>query len=117
MLTKEQLGVIKRRVNQFEREKSSVVEAEIAIAIAECDVPALIAEVERLQRFEQKAIYAIEENRKLREALEFYADEENYKGFETSITIGDTPHYFETNNIEIDNGSIAEKALGGDEDE
>lgn len=65
----------------------------------------------------EETLAVVKENSRLREALEFYADEENYKGFEMSITIGDTPHYFETNNIEIDNGSIAEKALGGDEDE
>lgn len=75
------------------------------------DTPALIDEIERLQHFERKAIYTIEENKRLREALKFYADDKNYKDFETFITIGDTSCYFETNNIEIDNGSIAEKAL------
>lgn len=56
----------------------------------------------------------VDEQRKAlryKEALEFYADNKNYEDFETFITIGDTSCYFETNNIEIDNGSIAEKAL------
>lgn len=45
------------------------------IAHARQDIPALIAEVERLQRFEQKAIYVIEENKRLQkqhDALEFH---------------------------------------------
>lgn len=42
------------------------------------DVKYLINEVERLQHFERKAIYTIEENKRLREALKFYADKENY---------------------------------------
>lgn len=74
------------------------------IAHARQDVPELIAEVERLQRFEQKAIYAIEENRKLREALEFYADEDNYN----------IPYTRQFSDVHNEGGNIARKALGGE---
>ena len=42
------------------------------------DMKYLINEVERLQQFEQKAIYTIEENKRLRETLNFYATGYNY---------------------------------------
>lgn len=75
-MNKEQLEAIKERVASMKQQARTDVTADIsAIEIAFQDVPALIAEVERLQRFEQKAIYVIEENKRLqkeRTALEFH---------------------------------------------
>lgn len=69
MLTKEQLDAIKERV------ESANKRGDIAVQVYEEDAPALIEEVERLQQFERKAIYVIEENKRLqkeRTALEFH---------------------------------------------
>ena len=63
----------------------------------------LDAENFRLRQFEQKAIYAIEENKRLREALEFYADEENYRNISMAKLYS---------NIAADNGKTARQALG-----
>lgn len=67
MMTKEQLDKIKQLHEMSEEypEHKNVIDVELLRK----GVPALIEEVERLQGFEQKAIYAIEENRKLREAI------------------------------------------------
>lgn len=72
------------------------------IAHARQDVPALVAEVERLQQFEQKAIYTIEENKRLREALNFYADESNHTEPRGKNIFGD---------IFYDKGKTARQAL------
>lgn len=90
-------------------ENSNAIHDSRFIAHARQDVPALIAEVERLQQFEQKAIYVIEENKRLREALKFYADEQKYTLAYDSNLVG-------TVEISKDNGKKARQALGdGDE--
>lgn len=105
-MNKEQLDEIKSRVSIIGKYKE--FDKAVSAMILTKDVPATIAEVERLQQFEQKAIYTIEENKRLREALEFYADEENYE-------------WHEINDLETmpgdvlnDNGKKARQALGGD---
>ena len=77
MMNKEQLDAIKERVASMKKQAQTTgfTTDILAIEIAFQDVPALIAEVERLQQFEQKAIYVIEENKRLqkeRNALEFH---------------------------------------------
>lgn len=84
------------------------------IAHARQDVPKLIAEVERLRdeyeatedlfhRTDEALGYEQEENKQLREALQFYAAQGTYE-----------PVYFEDlNPIVEDRGDIARQALGG----
>lgn len=91
MLNKEQLDAIKERFENMQQQARTGFTADIsAIEIAFQDVPVLIETVgklmnvrdvsyaeyaeldaknKRLREFERKAIYAIEENRKLREAI------------------------------------------------
>lgn len=67
----------------------------------------LDAENFRLQQFKQKAIYVTEENKRLREALEFYADESNHTEPRGKNIFGD---------IFYDKGKKARQVLGdGDE--
>lgn len=68
------------------------------------DVKYLINEVERLQHFERKAIYTIEENKRLREALKFYANKNNYTVAYDNSLVG-------TVAICKDNGNKAREAL------
>ena len=124
MLNKEQLDMVKDRYSRFETAKSSIVEAEIAVEIVADNVPALIAEVERLQKqvvtdffkygeltvaYEEIA----EENKQLREALAFYADRDNH---ELSKEADNANLCEYINAIDQDGGETARKALGdGDE--
>ena len=71
MMNKEQLDEIKSRVSIIGKYKE--FDKAVSAMILTKDVPATITEVERLQQFEQKAIYVIEENKRLREALEIIA--------------------------------------------
>ncbi|GEM_PF-5035885 len=83
-MNKEQLDAIRKRIKQS---KSSNW---VSYMVINEDVPALIAEVERLH-----------------EALKFYADEENYRNISMAKLYS---------NIAADNGKKARQALGdGDE--
>lgn len=97
----EELRALLAKVNNDE------VSASYFITLA---APMLIEEIERLQAFEKQAVYTLEENRKLREALQFYADKENHN-FDVvgCITCSLSP-------IDYDDGQKARKALGIRED-
>lgn len=82
-------------------ENSNAIHDSRFIAHARQDTPALIDEIERLQQFERKAICTIEENKRLREALKFYADEENYY----------RPYTEEFSKVHNEGGRIARQAL------
>lgn len=100
MMNKEQLDEIKSRVSIIGKYKE--FDKAVSAMILTKDVPATITEVERLQQFEQKAIYVIEENKRLREAMfEIY-----------DMRYG---HASDAKFKQIMN--IAEKALGGEVDE
>ena len=121
MMNKEQLEAIKERVASMKQQARTDVTADIsAIEIAFQDVPALIAEVERLRGVISEALEASEklgcsierelaEKEQLREALKFYADGQKYTLAYDSNLVG-------TVEIFKDNGKKARQALG-DSDE
>lgn len=130
-MNKEQLDAIKERVASMKQQARTDVTADIsAIEIAFQDVPALIAEVERLQKqvatdffkygelttaYEEVA----EENARLREALRFYADAENWeRTYQDSDVVaqGQLVEYWEPSLIEFDKGKKALQALGDDDE-
>ena len=109
-MNKEQLDEIKSRVSIIGKYKE--FDKAVSAMILTKDVPATITEVERLQQFEQKAIYTIEENKRLREALAFYADNITYVHeyfLDGEVIKATTP-------IAADSGNIARKALGDGDD-
>lgn len=123
-MNKEHLETIKKGYQWWLEAENQADKNEFAECITTEDVPALIAEVERLQKeisATQKHLETTErhlkdfrnfefeertEKERLREALEFYADEENYE-------------WHEINDLETvpgdvlnDNGKTARQALG-----
>lgn len=64
MVSSEELQEIKSRVSVLGKYKA--FDSAVSAMILSKDVPALIAEIERLQQFERKAIYTMEENARLR---------------------------------------------------
>ena len=80
------------------------------ICTARHAMPALIEECERLREEAKEASHilkeTISENVKMREALSFYANKENYHPFQGFITSKDGKEYCDGN------GGLARKALG-----
>ena len=98
------------------------------IAHARQDVPALVAEIERLQNtialheVNKRNLDAMIEHKdaeieRLRKALEFYADKENWeRHFQCEIDVrqGQTLPIWDPSAIEFDEGETARRALAGD---
>lgn len=100
-MNKDQLEEIKHLLSTMNLKVAEIDKLE---RLAFQDAPALIDEIERLQHFERKAIYTIEENKRLREALKFYANKNNYTVAYDNGLVG-------TVVICKDNGNKARQAL------
>lgn len=100
-MNKDQLEAIKHLLSTMNLKVAEIDKLE---RLAFQDTPALIDEIERLQHFERKAIYTIEENKRLREALKFYANKNNYTVAYDNGLVG-------TVAICKDNGNKARQAL------
>lgn len=100
-MNKDQLEAIKHLLSTMNLKVAEIDKLE---RLAFQDTPALIDEIERLQHFELKAIYTIEENKRLREALKFYANKNNYTVAYDNGLVG-------TVAICKDNGNKARQAL------
>ena len=129
-MNKEQLETIKKGYQWWLEAENQADKNEFAECITTEDVPALIAEVERLQKqvatdffkygelttaYEEVA----EENARLREALRFYADAENWeRTYQDSDVVaqGQLVEYWEPSLIEFDKGKKALQALGDDDE-
>lgn len=98
------------------------------IAHARQDVPALVVEIERLQNtialheVNKRNLDAMIEHKdaeieRLRKALEFYADKENWERHlqcEIDVRQGQTLPIWDPSAIEFDEGETARRALAGD---
>ena len=100
-MNKDQLEEIKHLLSTMNLKVAEIDKLE---RLAFQDAPALIDEIERLQHFERKAIYTIEENKRLREALKFYENKNNYTVAYDNGLVG-------TVEIFKDNGNKARQAL------
>lgn len=123
MMNKEQLETIKKGYQWWLEAENQADKNEFAECITTEDVPALIAEVERLSedyeatdnlfhRTIEQLGYEYEENARLREALAFYADNITYVHeyfLDGEVIKATTP-------IAADSGNIARKALGDGDD-
>ncbi|AVK98868.1 hypothetical protein LSP03_19690 [Lysinibacillus sphaericus] len=141
-MNQEQLNAIKKEYSNMDweyfRENAGDLltdEIDIYNTVVIEGVPALIAEVERLnkelnkskveqmdlltdkafERSEKRKYIKLthlvnEENKRLRKALEYYADTKHYEPY--CIPVGDY-----ASDVTEDNGEIARQALGGEADE
>ena len=117
-MNKEQLETIKKGYQGWLEAENQADKNEFAECITTEDVPALIAEVERLRERVALDFFrcgetttalaeSVEENKRLREALEFYADESNHTEPRGKNIFGD---------IFYDKGKTARQALGDDDE-